>query len=357
MNEACKPLVDRINAAVDSSDGRIAIMEVCGTHTVSLFRSGVRSVLPRGLKMVSGPGCPVCVTTQGYLDVACGLAGREDVIVATYGDMVRVPGTDTSLARQKALGARVEVVYSAREALKIAAANPTSETVFLAVGFETTSPATAATVMEADRAGVTNFSILGGHKYVIPALEALCSNGRTGISGFMLPGHVSAILGTEAYRPVVERFGVPCVVTGFEPRGMLEGIARVAEYVARGEARLDNAYPAVVRSSGNETALAWLAEVFVPCDEEWRALGMIEKSGLALRGEYRRFDAREKLGVQIVPGGEPEGCRCGEVIQGLIDPPECGLFGAGCTPEGPVGPCMVSSEGACAAWHKYGGAG
>ena len=346
--------VERIRAAVDAAGRRVAIMEVCGTHTVSLFRSGVRSLLPDGLKMVSGPGCPVCVTTQGYLDTACELAGRDDVIIATYGDMVRVPGSRTSLAKMRAAGARVEVLYSARDALKLAQENPDREVIFLAVGFETTAPATAATLMEAERAGITNVSILPGHKWVVPAMEALLAGGRAGIDGFMLPGHVSAILGLEAYRPVVEKYARPCVVTGFEATGMLDGLARLAEYVARGKPALDNAYPAVVGRSGNAVALDWLARVFVPCDTEWRAMGTIPASGMALAEAYVRFDACAKFDVVIGPDIEPEGCRCGEVIQGLADPIECPLFSNTCTPTDPVGPCMVSSEGACAAWHKYG---
>jgi hydrogenase expression/formation protein HypD len=345
--------VDRIRHAVGVKPS-IKIMEVCGTHTVSLFRTGVRSLLPEGVWMISGPGCPVCVTTQGYIDAACELAERADVVIATYGDMIRVPGTNGSLDQMRARGARVRMVYSARDCLTLAREHPGSEVVFLAVGFETTSPATAAMLIEAKRSAVGNVSVLSGHKLVVPALHALLSGGNTAIDGFLLPGHVSVILGVDAYRSVVGAYGKPCVVAGFEAEAMLRGIARLAELIAGGEADLENAYGVAVTNAGNAVALKWLDEVFEPSDVEWRAMGVIAKSGLALRAEYRAFDACAKLGVQIGPDVEPPGCRCGEVIQGLTEPAACELFSTACTPSSPVGPCMVSSEGACAAWFTYG---
>lgn len=347
-------LVQRLCKVCEGLDS-IRIMEICGTHTVSLFRTGLKSLLPGTLRMVSGPGCPVCVTSQGYLDAACSLAARPKVTVATYGDMVRVPGRTGSLERRRAEGASVLVVYSARDAVQYAAEHPDEEVVFLAVGFETTAPATAAAVVDAEHRGIENLSILCGHKLVIPAMTALLSTGDVPIDGFLCPGHVSIVIGARAYRPIVEEHHRPCVVAGFEPESMLDGLVRIAEQLAGGEARLDNAYRAVVTDDGNLVARQWMDRVFEPADTVWRAMGTIPMSGLELRPEYRRFDALQRFGVQMGEDYDPEGCRCGEVIQGKLEPPECSLFGEVCTPSDPVGPCMVSSEGTCAAWYKYGG--
>jgi hydrogenase expression/formation protein HypD len=361
---AAAAAVDR--AAPSSSDGaarrgEVRLMEVCGTHTVSLFRSGLKSLLPGNVRLISGPGCPVCVTTQGYLDTACELAARPEVTICTYGDMVRVPGRRGSLERMRAGGARVKVVYSAREALRTAQEEPGRETVFLAVGFETTAPATAAVLMEATEKGVGNLSVLVGHKLIVPALDAILSAGDVAIDGFLLPGHVSVIIGADAYRPVVDTYGKPCVVAGFEPvamlRAILELVLSVNEQAAGARAKLGNAYGEAVTGAGNVVAQRLIGEVFRPAPADWRAMGTIPESGLALRGRYERFDALGRFGVEIGPDFEPEGCRCGEVIQGKARPTECGLFGAACTPADPVGPCMVSSEGSCAAWYKYGGVG
>ena len=331
----------------------VQIMEVCGTHTVNLFRSGIKSLLPDKLRLISGPGCPVCVTSQGYLDAACELAARPDVTICTYGDMVRVPGRTGSLAQQRARGAKVVVVYSARDALRYARRNPDRKVVFLAVGFETTAPATAATVIEADKKGAANFFILPGHKLVIPAMAALLSDGEVPINGFLCPGHVSVIIGAGAYRPIAERYGKPCVVAGFEPRQMLEGILHLVRQVARGESRVENVYGVAVTEAGNAVARRWIREVFAPAPTVWRAMGTLPDSGLELRPKYRRFDAAEHFSLTIGLDTSPAGCRCGEVIQGKATPFDCSLFGKSCTPVEPVGPCMVSSEGTCAAWYKY----
>jgi hydrogenase expression/formation protein HypD len=332
---------------------KVQIMEVCGTHTVSIFRSGIRSLLPAHVRLVSGPGCPVCVTAQRHIDAGIELAARDEVIIATYGDMVRVPGRLGSLETMRARGASVRVVNSARTALELARANPTRPVVFLAVGFETTAPATAAVVIEAAETGVDNFSVLVSHKLVIPAMTALLQEGDVPLDGFLCPGHVSVIIGVQAYRPIVERFGKSCVVTGFEPEPILSGLLCLLQAIAAGRPVLDNAYERVVRDEGNPVARKLLDRVFVPTDTVWRALGTIPASGLALAADYERFDAEKRFGIELGDDEDPQGCRCGEVIQGKVEPIECTLFGNVCTPLQPVGPCMVSSEGTCAAWYKY----
>ncbi len=342
-------------AVAEAADGArdMALMEICGTHTVSLFRSGVKSLMPPNVRLISGPGCPVCVTSCGYLDAACELAARKDVIVATYGDMVRVPGRAGSLESARGQGAAVEVIYSARDAVKLARENPSRNVVFLAVGFETTTPATAAAVLEAEAVALENFFILPGHKVLLPALEALLSAGDVPIDGFLCPGHVSVILGAAAYEPIVKKYRRPCVVVGFEPANMLEGIGLLVRQVAAGVAKVENAYGVAVSEGGNAAARRMIEQVFAPAATEWRAMGSIPASGLALRGPYSRFDARAKFGVEFGPDYEPPGCRCGEVIQGKLEPTKCALFAVKCSPTAPVGPCMVSSEGTCAAWYKY----
>ena len=349
---AIRRMVEEIETILAARDS-IRIMEVCGTHTVSLFRSGIKSMLPPGLKLISGPGCPVCVTSQGYLDVACELAARPDVTVCTYGDMVRVPGRNGSLADQRGRGAEVIVVYSARDALKHAEEHPDRKTVFLAVGFETTTPATAAVILAAEAKGLENFFILPAHKLVIPAMTALVSGGDVPLDGFLCPGHVSVVIGADVYRPIAEGFGKPCVVAGFEPRQMLEGILGIARQLAEGRAQVENVYGVAVTGEGNRAARELIGKVFTPADAVWRAMGTIPESGLDLRPEYKRFDAFDRFGVEQGPDVCPAGCLCGEVIQGKAAPSDCALFGAACSPLSPVGPCMVSSEGACSAWYKY----
>lgn len=337
-----------------ASCGRVVqIMEVCGTHTVNLFRTGVKSLLPDGLRLVSGPGCPVCVTSQGYIDAACELAERDDVTICTYGDMVRVPGRRGSLEQMRGSGAKVAVVYSARDALRYAQKNPDRRMVFLAVGFETTAPATAATLLEAQASGVENFFVLPAHKLVIPAMDALLSGGEVPIDGFLCPGHVSIIIGAAAYQPIVEKYHKPCVIAGFEARGMLTAILHILRQVAAGAACVENVYAVAVRDEGNPAAVRLIEQVFQPGPAVWRAIGELPASGLVLRDEFRRFDALEHFGVAMGPDVCPPGCLCGQVIQGKASPADCTLFGDACTPIKPVGPCMVSSEGTCAAWYKY----
>ena len=353
-------MLDRINKAqglISDACGalgrQINIMEVCGTHTVSIFRNGIRSILPKNLKLLSGPGCPVCVTEQGYIDAVLELADRDDCIIATYGDMIRVPGKDSSLETKQAK-ADVKVVLSSEDALQLAKDNPGKTVVFVAVGFETTAPATAVVVKEAAAGAIDNFCILSGHKLVVPAMRALLSEKNHSIDAFLCPGHVSAIIGYGAFAGIVEDFDRPCVVAGFEPVQIIEGLCQICRQLSGGKAELRSVYSAVVTEKGNAAAQQTIDECFEPVDGYWRGLGKIEKSTLKLKDKYARFDTFERFGINEEPGKEIKGCRCGEVLCGLIEPTECGLFGRSCTPQEPVGPCMVSSEGACAAWFKYG---
>ena len=342
IETACKRLGRQIN-----------IMEVCGTHTVSIFRNGIRSTLPKRLKLLSGPGCPVCVTDQGYIDTVLELADRNDFLIATYGDMIRVPGKGGSLETRQS-GTNVKVILSSEDALQLARDNPEKEVVFIAVGFETTAPATAVVVKEAAEETIDNFSILSGHKLVVPAMRALVSEKNHNIDGFLCPGHVSVIIGYHSYAEIVDRFGRPCVVAGFEPIQIIEGLGEICRQLAAGKAELKSVYAAVVTEQGNTTAQKMITECFEPADGYWRGLGKIEKSTLKLKDKYSRFDALKRFDITETPGEDASGCRCGEVLCGLIEPPECSLFEKSCTLQMPVGPCMVSSEGACAAWFKYG---
>lgn len=334
---------------------RVQIMEVCGTHTVSIFRSGIRSLVPAELRLVSGPGCPVCVTAQRHIDAAIELAARPGVVLATYGDMMRVPGRRGSLERLRSEGAQIRVVNSARSALELARKSPDRPVVFLAVGFETTAPATAATLLEADRGGVENFSVLMCHKLVVPAMRALLDAGDVPLDGFLAPGHVSVIIGSGAYRPIAGEYRRPVVVAGFEPEQIVRGLVGLLRQVVEKRAAVENVYAGVVTEEGNRVALDLLGRAFVPGDTAWRELGVIPRSGLDLAPPYRRFDALERFGVTLGEDEVHPVCRCGEVITGRAEPRECPAFARECTPLNPIGPCMVSSEGTCAAWYKYGG--
>jgi hydrogenase expression/formation protein HypD len=345
-----------IDAACKKLGRQINIMEVCGTHTVAIFRNGIRSTLPKRLKLLSGPGCPVCVTDQGYIDAVLQLADRDDCIIATYGDMVRVPGQDGSLETRRTK-ASVKVVLSSEDALQLAKDNPCKIVVFVAVGFETTAPATAVVVKEAAEANIDNFCILSGHKLVVPAMRALLSGKNNNIDAFLCPGHVSVIIGYGAFAEIVERFARPCVVAGFEPLQIVEGLAEICQQLTDGRAELKSVYSAAVTERGNTTAQKIIAECFEPTNGYWRGLGKIEKSTLRLKNKYSQFDGFQRFNMTEKPGEETSGCRCGEVLCGLIEPPECGLFEKSCTPRTPIGPCMVSSEGVCAAWFKYGRGG
>lgn len=334
-------------------DDPVTLMEVCGTHTVAIFRSGVAKLLPPNVRLLSGPGCPVCVTPNAYIDRAIALARRPDVTVTTFGDMFRVPGSTSSLEKERASGADVRMLYSAADSLAIAAKDPGRKVVFLGVGFETTTPGVAATVMEARRQGLKNFFLLCGHKTVPGALRALASDPALGVDGFILPGHVSTVIGSGPYGFLASELRVPCAITGFEPLDVVQGVLLLAAQLAEDRAEVEIQYRRCVRPEGNPKAIAMMAEVFRPCDSTWRGIGPIPGSGLELAAAYADFDAR-RIPVEVEPERENKGCMCGEVLKGLKSPKDCPLFGKACTPEEPVGACMVSSEGTCAAHHRYG---
>jgi hydrogenase expression/formation protein HypD len=353
MRARMRELTSRLDHVAAELDGTARLMEVCGTHTVNACRSGVHALMPENVELISGPGCPVCVTAQRYIDALVELGRRDDVTLLTYGDMIRVAGAGGSLELARSEGADVRVVTSTLEAMTIAQREPHRQMVFAAVGFETTAPATAAAVLTADREGVTNFTVLPCHKLVVPAMLTLLADPDLRIDGFICPGHVSVIIGADAYRPIVREHRKPCVVTGFEALQIMEGILHLVTQIARGEAILENLYPEVVTPGGNARAKALLELVFTPGSSAWRALGEMPGSGLDLRPEFDRFDAFRRFDITLGEDHEPPGCRCGEVISGKCKPADCRLFGTVCTPIYPVGPCMVSSEGTCQAWFKY----
>ena len=330
----------------------LTYMEVCGTHTMSIARYGLRELLPDSMRLVSGPGCPVCVTAMADLDRVVALARLPQVTLATFGDLIRVPASRTTLAAERAAGADVRVVYSARDAVQIAADEPAREVVFAGIGFETTAPTIAASLLEAARAGLANFSVLSMHKTMPSPLKALLELGETPISGFLLPGHVSVITGTACYEFLARDYGVAGVVAGFEPHDVLRALLRL---VRQTTPAIEIEYGRAVRPEGNVVAQRLMEQVFAPSDADWRGLGVIPGSGLALRPEYAESDALLRFPLELEPPLEPAGCRCGEVLRGVTDPADCALFGARCTPEDPVGACMVSSEGACAARYRYRG--
>ncbi|MHC4717777.1 MAG: hydrogenase formation protein HypD [Planctomycetota bacterium] len=332
---------------------RVQLMEICGTHTVAVSRGGLRSLFPEDLRLVSGPGCPVCVTDQSYVDRAVHLARNQPgVVIATYGDMIRVPGRYGSLETARSAGADVRVVYAAHEAVELAKRRPDRQVVFLAIGFETTTPATALAIRQVRREKVSNFLVLTAHKLVLPAMRALLTGGDVPIDGFLCPGHVSVIIGWKAYEPIAAEFAVPCVVAGFDEAQILAGVAEILRQLAEDAPAAVSVYPAV-RPEGNPAARTIVDEVFEIADAPWRALGVIPDSGMDLRAEYADLDAARRFDLPEPASYELPGCRCGEVITGRCLPTECGLFGKACTPRTPVGPCMVSSEGSCAAYYKY----
>ncbi len=357
MRQKLEDALRAYSLRADTLQGRtLTFMEVCGTHTVSIFRSGLRSLLPQNLRLLSGPGCPVCVTDQGEIDAAISLA-EKNCIVLTYGDMLRVPGSSGSLLDLKGKGARVQVVTSAIQSLRIAEENPDSEVVFLGVGFETTAPATAVTLKQASlrRANppdLSNFSVLCLHKTVPPVMRVLCSNPALNIDGFILPGNVTVITGLEDYRFLTEQLKKAASVAGFEPEEILASLVDLSRQAATGKFQLSAHRLMDAPKTGNPTALRILSEVFEPCDTSWRGLGLIPGSGYRIKEAYARWDAVKKFGLVPLPV-QDNGCQCGEVLSGLITPPECKLYGTACTPLTPVGPCMVSGEGTCGAWYRY----
>jgi hydrogenase expression/formation protein HypD len=334
--------------------GTLKIMEVCGTHTMAIARYGLRSLMPQGLCLISGPGCPVCVTPTSIINAAISLSAVPNTAILTFGDMMRVPGTEGTLELCKAKGADVRVLYSSLDMLENAKKERKKHFVFISVGFETTTPGIALSILQAEKMGLENVSFLVANRLVIPALHALCSAEHIQIDGFLCPGHVSVIIGWGAYREIAERHNIPCVVAGFEPADILMAVDELIERIANKTSGVGNAYERVVTEEGNKKALEVMEMVFRPAAAEWRGIGVIPDSGLILRPEYAHFDALTRFKVPLVTQKEPAGCRCGDVLKGIIVPPECALFGKICTPESPVGPCMVSSEGSCAAYYKYG---
>lgn len=330
------------------------VMEVCGGQTHVFVRSGIVELLPANLRLVHGPGCPVCVTPIEEIDEALELAARPGITFCSFGDMLRVPGSRTDLLRVRTLGGDVRIVYSPLDALEIARREPSRQVVFFAVGFETTAPATALAAWQAKREGLTNFMLLVSHVLVPPALERIASNPECKVQGFLAAGHVCTVMGFEEYETLAKRFRIPIVVTGFEPVDLLQGLWMLARQLEQGRHDLENQYARVVRREGNRRARDMLAEVYEPCDRPWRGLGLLPRSGLRLTAAYQDFDARHKLGVKRTVIAESTPCRSGEVLQGLLAPIDCPSFGAGCTPETPLGAPMVSSEGACAAYYQYG---
>lgn len=337
------------------SKKQVRFMEVCGTHTMSIFRNGIRSVLPDNISLLSGPGCPVCVTAQKEIDAFIALARTDNVIIATFGDLIRVPGTDSSLQNERANGRDIRIVYSTFDALGIAKENPGKKIVFLGVGFETTAPTIAASVLTAKEMNLDNYFVFSAHKLVPPGLNALINIKEIKVEGFMLPGHVSVIIGTKAYGPFFEQCRIPCVVAGFEPADMLQAIYMLAEQAETGTAKLENAYTRAVTHDGNTRAWKVMQDVFETADSVWRGIGTISGSGLKIRENFARFDAQKMFEIEVSESEEPKGCACGEILTGLKTPPECSLYKKACTPMNPVGPCMVSSEGTCAAYYKYDG--
>jgi hydrogenase expression/formation protein HypD len=349
--EVAKLLADSIRARL----GRpLAFMEVCGTHTVSIFRHGLRSMLPARVRLLSGPGCPVCVTPNVEIDKAIALARTENVKLVTFGDMMKVPGSYSSLAEVRGEGADVVVAYSTIDAIEMARQNPKMSVVFFGIGFETTAPTVAASVLQAEELGLKNYFVVSAHKTMPRAMKALLDSGDIRLDGFLCPGHVSTIIGAEPYEFITREYGLPCVIAGFEPVDVLKAIDMLVEQADSGRASVQVQYSRAVRWRGNESALEMMYRVFEPCDSEWRGLGSIPDSGLRLRSRYRWFDAVEQFKIEVPMPREPKGCLCGDVLRGVKSPPDCQLFRGACTPEHPVGPCMVSSEGTCSAWYVYG---
>lgn len=329
------------------------LMEVCGTHTVSIFRHGIRELLPSSIRLLSGPGCPVCVTDQADIDAALSLARRKDTLIATYGDMLRVPGSRTSLAEERSSGSDIRIITSASQCIDLAMEHPDREVIFFAVGFETTAPATASLVLEASRKELPNLSVINFHKRTPPVLEALAMDPSLKIDGFILPGHVSVILGHGPYSFLAEKYGKASCIAGFEGEDILLAIADLCLQIREGRPRAASVYPRAVRPEGNPMALELMDRVFLSGPAKWRGIGPIQDSGFAFRKEFSPFDARIKWDLHIPETEPPEGCRCGDILSGKITPRECPLFSTACTPVKPVGPCMVSSEGTCSAYFRF----
>jgi len=343
-------VVEKLIRAISKlNTNHVNFMEVCGTHTMAIARAGIREMLPENLNLLSGPGCPVCVTTQDTIDYAIALACQKDVIITTFGDMVRVPGSNASLETFYP-----KIVYSPLDVLNIASASPDKDVIFIGVGFETTSPTIAATILAAEKQRIKNFYILPAFKLIPPALKFIAQSPRINVQAFILPGHVSTIIGSKPYKFLAEKYNIPGCVTGFEPIEILQGILNLVKQIAEKSASIDIEYSKVVKPEGNKKALEILYKVFQVCDADWRGIGMIPKSGLALKERFKKYDVKRRFKIRLPKSAEPKGCICGKVLLGLNLPVDCAFFGKKCTPLSPIGPCMVSSEGSCAAYYKYG---
>jgi hydrogenase expression/formation protein HypD len=348
-------LAKKLVSMLSSYKGRpVNLMEVCGTHTMSISRYGIRGLLPENINLISGPGCPVCVTPVSYIDSAILLSREKDVIITTFGDLMRVPGKTSSLLKEKGAGRDIRILYSPLDSLKIARDNRDKKVVFLSVGFETTTPIAALTVLRAVDENIKNFCVLSANKTMPEALKILASDRELKIDGFLYPGHVSAVIGIKDYEKLAVSLGIPGVVAGFEPLDILHSILRLVSNINEGKAVVENLYTRVVTHQGNPIAVQKINSVFEGCSSVWRGLGVIPGSGLKMRDEYKDFDAWRLFDLDSSNEEEPEGCMCGEVLKGKVKPLACKLFGKACVPQNPVGACMVSSEGTCAAYYKYG---
>jgi len=348
-----KALVARIRRRAVTG---LRIMEFCGSHTVAIMKHGLRQLLSSQVALVSGPGCPVCVTAPAEIDQALSLAKHPGIIVATFGDLLKVPGSATSLQQARAEGADVRIVYSALDALELAEHNPEKAVALLGIGFETTAPTTAASIQEAARRGIENYYLLSLHKRCPPVMDALLASGETTLDGIICPGHVSAVIGSRPYAFIPSDYGIGCVIAGFEPLDILLAVDMLLAQRERSHPEVEIAYRRGVKPEGNPKALAIMETVFEASAAEWRGMGLIAQSGLSLRDAYRRFDAEHAFAIERRPAAEPQGCLCGAILRGVKEPSDCSFFGRSCTPVKPVGPCMVSSEGACAAYYRYGAA-
>jgi len=352
-NKIARNILMAISRKADGLDNKINIMEVCGTHTMAISNFGIRQALPPSINLISGPGCPVCVTPKSYIDKAIAFSRMPGVVVATFGDMMRVPGSESSLTREKSMGRDVKVVYSVLDALEEAEKNPDKKIVFLGIGFETTAPTIAASIVLAKRKNIKNFFVYSAHKVVLPAMRALAKDKKINIKGFLCPAHVSAIIGTRPYKEISKKYKIPCVIAGFELLDILQGILMLVEAIRYNRIDVLNQYTRVVKDCGNKKALRLLDMVFEKVSSEWRGIGILPESGLRLKKAFSEFDAEKALQTEVIETTPDVGCSCGDVLKGLKSPFECRLFGKKCTPENPVGACMVSSEGTCAAYYKY----
>ncbi len=356
VDEFRDPLLARklLDEIAEMATKPMSFMEFCGGHTHAIMQFGIRQLLPPQVKLLSGPGCPVCVTSQADIDQAIALSRIPNVILTSFGDMIRVPGTTYTLQEASASGSDVRIVYSPLDAVQLAVENPDREVIFLGVGFETTAPGVAASILEAARLGLRNYSVFSMHKYTPPAMKGILNGGEVRLSGVIGPGHVATIIGSDAWRFLPERYNMPVVVSGFEPVDILLTVHELVSQVVDGVATVENAYTRSVLPEGNLAALKIMDEVFEVADADWRGFGVLPLSGMAIRAKYAHYDAKVRFSMPQVPSREPPGCRCGEVLRGIVEPPECPLFAKACTPDHPKGPCMVSDEGACSAYYLYG---